>query len=340
MRACVLEEQAPIDREPLRFLDVPDPEPGPGEIRLRVRVCGICRTDLHVIEGDLEPRRLPLIPGHQVVGIVDRLGEGAGRFDHGDRVGVAWLRGTCGECGFCVSGRENLCPSSVYTGYHRDGGYAELAVVPERFAYEIPEVFGDAVAAPLLCAGIIGYRALERAEVPPGGRLLLVGFGSSAHVVLQLARARGHEIYVVTRSKEHRELASRMGSVWVGGSGARPPADMDSAIIFAPAGETVPPTLEALGPGGTLALAGIHMSPIPELDYEKHLFHEKRVQSVEANTREDGRGLLRDAADIPVRTEITRFPLEDANRALRTLKEDGINGSGVLVIDDAADPKG
>ena len=326
-----LEQQAPIESRPLRVVEVPEPEPGPGEVRVRVSVCGICRTDLHVIEGDLEPKQLPLIPGHQVVGVVDALGEGAQRFAPGDRVGIAWLRATCGTCALCRSGRENLCEASLYTGYHRNGGYAEAAVVPEDFAYPIPPAFEDADAAPLLCAGIIGFRALSRAEVPPDGRLLLVGFGSSAHVVLQIARHRGHEVYVVTRGEGHRDLARRMGAVWVGGPGEAPPVDVDSAIVFAPAGDVVPPALEAVGPGGTVALAGIHMSDIPALDYERHLFHEKRLQSVEANTRADGRALLSEAAEIPIRPEVTSFPLAEANDALIALKHDSINGSGVLI---------
>ena len=334
MRACVLDEQAPIRSRPLRIADVPDPQPGPAEIRVRVTACGICRTDLHVIEGDLEPRRLPLIPGHQVVGRVDALGPGAGRFEPGDRVGIAWLASTCGACRYCLGGRENLCRGSRYTGYHRHGGYAELAVVPEAFAYEIPAGFDDAHAAPLLCAGIIGYRALARAEVPEAGRLLLIGFGSSAHVVLQLARHRGHDVHVVTRGSGHRALARRMGAAWVGDAGESPPEPMDSAIVFAPAGETVPPALEAVGPGGTVALAGIHMSDLPPLDYERHLFHETRLQSVEANTREDGRGLLAEAAEIPIRPEVTRFALDEANDALIALSNDEIDGSGVLILEE------
>ena len=334
MRACILERQAPIESRPLRLIELPDPEPKWGQIRVRVKVCGICRTDLHVIEGDLDPRRLPLIPGHQVIGVVDALGEGAGRFALGDRVGIAWLRGTCGDCSYCTTGRENLCCGSLYTGYQEDGGYAEFATVAEDFAYAIPPEFENDEAAPLLCAGIIGYRALSRAEVPPKGNLLLVGFGSSAHVVLQIACYRGHDVYVVTRGEGHRELAQSMGARWVGGPGDSPPIDMDSAIIFAPAGEVVPQTLEAVGPGGTVTLAGIHMSTIPALDYESHLFHEKRLQSVEANTRNDGIDLLRTAAEIPIHPKITRFPLEEANEALLALKRDSINGSGVLVVDE------
>ena len=332
MRACVLEAQASIETRPLRLVELPDPEPGPGQVRVRVSACGICRTDLHVIEGDLPPVRLPLVPGHQVVGAVDRCGEGANRFAPGDRVGLGWLGDLCGSCGVCTTGRENLCRAARYTGYHLHGGYAELAVASEDFVYALPDGFDDMHAAPLLCAGIIGFRALARADVPAGGRVLLVGFGSSAHVVLQIARHRGHEVHVLTRGSGHRDLARRMGATWTGAPGERPPVEMDSAIVFAPAGETVPPALEAIGPGGTVALAGIHMSDIPPLDYERHLFHEKRLQSVEANTREDGRGLLEEASAIPIRPEVTRFGLDEVNEALIKLKRDDIDGSGVVVI--------
>ncbi len=332
MLAYRVEKQAPAQSRPLRATNLPLLEPAPGEIRIYVTACGVCRTDLHVIEGDLRAANLPLVPGHQVVGVVDALGAGVSRWRPGDRVGIAWLRGTCGACGYCATGRENLCDESSYTGYHRDGGYAEAAVVHEDFAYRIPARFDDAEAAPLLCAGIIGYRALRRAEVPPRGRLLLVGFGSSAHIVLQIARHRGHEVLVVTRGPGRQALARRMGAAWAGGPGDRLPVPADSAIVFAPAGETVPAALEAVGPGGTVALAGIHMSPIPPLDYEKHLFHEKRLQSVEANTRDDGRELLAEAAEIPIRPRVTRFPLEQANEALLALKRGRIDGSGVLVV--------
>lgn len=336
MRAWILETPAPLDRHPLRLEELADPEPGPGEVRVRVRVCGVCRTDLHVVEGDLEAVSSdPVVPGHQIVGTVDRCGRGATRFESGDRVGIAWLRSTCGVCDFCFTGRENLCPSSRYTGYHEDGGYAELAVVDEDFAYPIPDAFADEDAAPLLCAGIIGYRALERARVPEAGRLALFGFGSSAHVVMQIARHRGHQVYVSTRSAGHQELARRMGAVWVGGSDDPFPEPVDSAIVFAPAGEVVPSALEAVGKGGTVALAGIHMSEIPPLDYERHLFHEKSLRSVEANTREDGRRLLEEAAAIPIRPEVTRFPFEEADRALERLAADEIDGSAVLVLGDA-----
>jgi propanol-preferring alcohol dehydrogenase len=332
MKAAVLERIAPIGTSPLSLRDAPIPSPGPGEIRVRVRACGICRTDLHVIEGDLPPRKLPVIPGHQVVGIVDAAGEGANRFPCGARVGIAWLARTCGACSFCTAGKENLCEASLFTGYHRDGGFAEFAVVPERFAYRIPDAFGDAEAAPLLCAGIIGYRALTRAELPPGGALAIYGFGSSAHIVLQLALHRGAAAYVCTRGEAHREMAKEMGAAWVGEDPAEMPVRADSAILFAPAGELVPPALRALKKGGTLALAGIHMSDVPGMRYEECLFYEKNVRSVTSNTREDGEGLLREAAEIPLRPKVTAFPLSAANRALQMLKDDRISGSGVLLI--------
>lgn len=333
MKAMVLERIAAVDERPLHMVNMPDPQPGPGEIRVRVSACGVCRTDLHVIEGDLPEHTLPIIPGHQVVGRVDALGPGVGEFAPGDRVGVAWLRGTCGSCEYCLRGAENLCPDSRYTGYHANGGYAELAVVSEGFAYPIPDGFDDLQAAPLLCAGIIGYRALQRAEVPPGGRLALYGFGSSASVVIQIALHRGYEVHVVSRGDSHRRLAREMGAHWVGVPGEAPPVEVDSAIIFAPAGDIVPDALESVRKGGTVATAGIYMTPVPELDYEAHLFHEKNLRSVEANTREDGRGLLREAAEVPVRARVTPFPLEEANEALIRLKNDDIDGSAVLVID-------
>jgi propanol-preferring alcohol dehydrogenase len=330
----ILREQASIEEHPLEEVELPDPEPGRREILIRVSVCAICRTDLHVIEGDIPIGGLPIVPGHQVVGVVEALGpECRRRFRVGDRVGIAWLRRTCGECEFCLARRENLCPGSLYTGYHEHGGYAERAVVRESFAYPIPDSFTDEQAAPLLCAGIIGYRALKRSQLPPEGRLALYGFGSSAHVVIQIALHRGHEVYVMTRGEGHRALAREMGAAWVGGSRDLPPEPVHSAIIFAPAGEIVPDALRALRPGGTLALSGIHMSPVPELDYEKHLFHEKTLQSVEANTREDGRELLKEAAAVPIRPKVTPFGLSDANEALVRLRRDEIDGTGILVLD-------
>jgi len=328
----LLARNAPITNRPLRLATLDDPEPGANEILVRVAACGICRTDLHVIEGDLPTRKLPIIPGHQVVGRVEALGEGATRFEPGQRVGIAWLRHTCGRCDDCLHGRENLCARSFYTGYHHDGGYAELAVVDESYAYAIPDAFSDVEATPLLCAGIIGYRALMRSDLPPGGRLGIYGFGSSAHIVLQIARARGSEVFVCTRGAGHRALAARMGASWVGDDEDFP-APVDSAIVFAPAGELVPRALRSLRKGGTVALAGIYMSPVPEMEYESCLFHEKTVRSVEANTRADGRALLAEAAAIGLRPRVTTFPLRQANDALIRLAQDGIDGSGVLVME-------
>ena len=332
MRALVLSEIGPIDTSPLHCVERPAPTPGPREVRLKVRCCAICRTDLHVIEGELPRHTLPIIPGHQIVGTVDQLGEGCTQVRTGQRIGVAWLRGTCGTCRFCQTQRENLCESSAYTGYHADGGYAEYAVVPEDFAYEIPPVFEDADAAPLLCAGIIGYRALKRCRLKPGGKLALYGFGSSAHVVLQIALRRGCEVHVVSRTAAHQDLARSLGARWVGASAAQMPVRVDSAIIFAPAGRLVPPALEQLEKGGTLALAGIYMSAVPSLEYEKHLFYERDVHSVTANTRADARELLAEAAEIPIRPHVTTYALAEANHALQDLKADRISGTGVLMM--------
>lgn len=332
MRAVVLDAPAPITAHPLRVADLPVPEPAAGEILVRVSACGICRTDLHIVEGELPLVRKPVVPGHQVVGRVERLGSGAARFRVGDRVGIAWLRFTCSECRFCSAGRENLCERARFTGYHADGGFAEHAVVDEAFAYAIPAALDDdVVAAPLLCAGIIGYRALRLSRVPAGGRLGIYGFGSSAHLVLQIARAWGSEVFVCTREASHRALARSLGAVWAGGLDDRMPVPADGTIIFAPAGELVPLALRNLGPGGTLALAGIHMSAIPALDYAD-LYRERTVTSVTANTREDGGALLAEAARISLRPTVTRFPLADAHRALEALKRGAFTGSGVLVV--------
>jgi propanol-preferring alcohol dehydrogenase len=332
MRAMVLSSPAPIDAAPLRLTQLPVPEPTDNEIRVRVEACGVCRTDLHVSEGELPPQVERIVPGHQVVGIVDGCGPAAGRFRAGDRVGIAWLRSTCGTCRYCRRGQENLCPGARFTGYHADGGYAEYALVREDFAYPIPAGLGAAEATPLLCAGIIGFRAVRRAEVTPGCRLGLYGFGSSAHIAIQVARHWGCTVYVMTRDERHQELARALGAAWAGGATEMPPEKLDSAIVFAPAGEIVLPALEALDYGGTLALAGIYMTDIPTLTYERHLFHEKNLRSVTANTRADGEELLRIAAEIPIRPQTTAFPLEDANRALQQLKHDAIQGSGVLVV--------
>jgi propanol-preferring alcohol dehydrogenase len=327
----VLTRQARIATRPLALRDLADPIPGPAEILIEVAACGVCRTDLHVIEGDLPAHRLPLVPGHQVVGRVVASGAGATRFRPGDRVGIAWLRETCGTCASCRAGRENLCDGSRYTGWDADGGYAEAAIVPEAFAYPIPAAFSDADAAPLLCAGIIGYRALRRARVEPGQKLGLYGFGSSAHIVAQIARSRGCDVYVSTRDAAHRRLAEELGAVWTGDTLEAVPAPLDSAIVFAPAGEIVPAALRSLGKGGTLALAGIHMSDLPSMSYDACLFHEKTLTSVESNTRADGEELLREAEAIGLRPRITAFGLTEANEALLALAGDGVRGTAVLV---------
>jgi propanol-preferring alcohol dehydrogenase len=328
----VLEDIAPIDSAPLKLKELEDPTPGPGEVRLKVQCCAICRTDLHVIEGELPKEKLPIIPGHQIVGTVDALGKGARRLRRGQRIGVAWLRHTCGKCGFCKSDRENLCESQLFTGYHADGGYADYALVPEDFAYEIPDGFGDVAAAPLLCAGIVGYRALKRSNLPDGGRLGIYGFGASAHVIMQIALHRGCDVFVVTRGESHRQLARKMGAVWAGETPQEMPVKTHSAIIFAPSGKLVPPALEKLEKGGTLSLAGIYMTPIPEMEYERCVFYERNIHSVTANTRRDGQELLEEAAKIPIRPHTTTYDLPDANRALQDLKHDRIDGTGVLMI--------
>jgi alcohol dehydrogenase, propanol-preferring len=330
----VLRGQASIESQPLRLEERDAPRPAEDDLLLRVAACAICRTDLHVIEGDLPLARAPLVPGHQIVGHVKETGARCQRFRPGQRVGVAWLRRTCGRCPYCRRGRENLCAQAEFTGYHADGGFAEYALVPEAFAYAIPPGFADVEAAPLLCAGIIGYRALVLSEVPDGGRLGLYGFGSSAHVTLQVARARGCQVYVFTRGGRHRELARALGATWTGDSGDAAPVKLDSAIIFAPAGELVPLALDNLDRGGTLALAGIHMSPVPALDYDRHLFYERTIRSVTASTRRDGEALLAEAARIGLRPETTTFPLAEANAALALLRRDRLQGSGVLLMSD------
>ncbi len=333
MRAMVLSRTAGIDESPLELQDVPMPEPGPNEVRIKVNVCAICRTDLHIIEGDLPEAKRPVIPGHQVVGVVEKAGAQCRRLRIGQRVGIAWLRSTDGTCGFCRGGRENLCRKSRYTGYHTDGGYCEYAVVPEDFAYDLSDTIDDVTVSPLLCAGLIGYRALVRADVSERRRLLLIGFGSSAHIVLQMAIHRGCDVYVVTRSPEHVRLASSMGAAWAGDNIASTPALAESAILFAPVGDLVPPAMERLERGGILSIAGVHLSDVPPLNYERQLFYEKEIRSVTSNTRNDGRNLLAEAAAANVRPQVTTYPLADANRALQDLKHSRIDGSGVLLVD-------
>jgi propanol-preferring alcohol dehydrogenase len=322
----------PVETRPLARVERPVPQPAPDEIRVAVDVCAVCRTDLHVIEGELAPRRAGMIPGHQVVGRVAALGATARRFRIGARVGVAWLRRACGACRFCVSARENLCLAPQFTGWDADGGYAEQLVVPEAFAYALPEALAPEQAAPLLCAGIIGYRSYLRSRVRAGGRLGLYGFGGSAHIVIQIARHHGCEVFVVTRGGLHRELAESLGAAWVGEAGETPPRPLDGAILFAPAGELVPVALAALDRGATLAVAGIHLSQIPPLDYPTHLFEERQLCSVTANTRADGEALLALAAEIPIRTHTQAYPLEAANEALIDLKHDRVRGSALLRI--------
>jgi propanol-preferring alcohol dehydrogenase len=335
MKAMVLTNAADAGDEPLTLSELPAPEPGPDAVRVRVRVCGVCRTDLHIVEGDLPAAKRPVIPGHEVVGLVDRVGRDVRTLQEGDRVGIAWLQRVCGRCEFCVSGRENLCPSAQFTGYHIDGGYAEYAVVPESFAYPIPKAFTDEEAAPLLCAGIIGYRALRLSGVKPGQRLGLYGFGASAHIAIQVARHWGCSVFVCSLREEHRALARELGAAWVGGSADSPPEKLHGAILFAPAGELVPPALRALEKGGTLAVAGIYLSPIPTLDYNRELFGERVVRSVTANTKQDGLDLLQEAAAVPIRPRTERFALSEANRALQALKAGIIKGAAVLHIADS-----
>jgi propanol-preferring alcohol dehydrogenase len=330
----VMRHPAPVADRPLRPEDLDDPVAGPGQILVEIHACAICRTDLHVVEGELPTLRSPLVPGHQAVGRVAGRGRDATRFREGDRVGIAWLRRTCGRCLYCATDRENLCERAEFTGWHADGGYAEYAVVDEEYAYAIPANFSDVEAAPLLCAGIIGYRALKLAAVRPGGRLGMYGFGSSAHVTIQLARGRNMEVYVCTREPAHRELAQSLGAAWVGDVHEPMPHRAEGTILFAPAGELVPVALGNLARGGTLALAGIYMTPIPRLDYEAELFYERGVRSVTANTRADGAELLAEAARIPVRLATTEFPLDVANQALELLKRGVISGSGVLLTDE------
>jgi len=332
VQAFLLEKPQPIERAPLRAANVPKPTARLGELLIRVTACGLCHTDLHTVEGDIALPRTPIIPGHQVVGIVESLGQGVTGPAVGRRVGVAWLHQTCGKCRFCTTGRENLCPDARFTGLDADGGYAEYMTAVADFTYPIPEGFPDEQAAPLLCAGIIGFRALRQSRVQPGERLGLFGFGASAHVTIQVARHWGCPVYVFTRSPRHQALARRLGAAWVGKVPDRPPVRLDAAINFAPSGELVPPALENLAPGGTLALAGIHMTDTPPLDYQKHLYREKSLVSVTAATRQDGRDLLALAAEIPIRTEVQVFPFEEANRALEMLKRSEISGATVLRI--------
>ena len=331
MKAMVLEKCAPAEEAPLRLAEVPDPQPAEGEVVVRVEACGVCHTDLHTVEGELGMDCVPIVPGHEVIGVVERLGPGCRRFGEGQRVGVPWLHWTCGTCRYCERGLENLCEEAKFTGYHVNGGYAQKVKVPEDFAYAVPEGLEPVAAAPLMCAGIIGYRSLRLSEIRPGGRLGLYGFGASAHIAIQVARHWDCEVFVFTRSEGHKAHARELGAAWVGEADDEPPARLDSAIVFAPAGWIVPHALRALDRGGTLALAGIYMTPVPGLDYERDLFYERTVRSVTASTRRDGEELLRLAAEIPIATETTAMPLAEANGALQALKRREVRGAAVLV---------
>jgi len=332
MKAMQLKSFAPIEQKPLKLVNHLTPVPGSQDILLRIKVCGVCHTDLHTVEGDLPQVPLPIIPGHQVVGIIEKIGKNTSRFNVGDRVGAAWLNSVDETCRFCRDGNENLCEDARFTGYHVNGGYAEFMVISEKFAYGIPEIFTDAEASPLLCAGIIGYRALKQCRIKPGQRLGLYGFGASAHVAIQVALYWGCEVYVFSRSQKHRNLAKKLGAAWTGESQDIPPVKMDGSVNFTPSGPTVLDSLKALEKGGTLALAGIYMTPIPEMDYQKYLYHERTLCSVANATRQDGEDLLKIAAEIPIQTTVHSFNFEEANIALKLLKESKIDGAAVLQI--------
>ncbi len=344
MRAMVLDHPRPAEQNPLSARDLRLPTPGAGEIRVRVRVCGVCRTDLHIVEGDLKLPKLPVVPGHQIVGLVETLGPDTSLFRAGDRVGIPWLYSVDEDCPFCQRGQENLCDNGRFTGFHVDGGYAEAVIVREDFAYPIPQRFDDAHAAPLLCAGVIGYRSFRLSQARPGDRLGMYGFGGSAHIVLQMARHLGCEVYVFTRALAHRELALSLGAAWAGdanlsggpplsapGLGGQGGILLDAAIVFAPAGPLVPEALRAVRKGGTVALAGITMSQIPAMDYEL-LYQERVLRSAANSTRDDVRECLQLAAEVPVKTAVQIFPLEQANQALQALKHSKIDGAAVLKI--------
>ena len=340
MRAWWVHEPGPVAPAsggsragPLRGGERPQPEPGPGQVRVAVSTCGVCRTDLHLAEGDLPPRRPACIPGHEIVGTVEAAGPGATRFSVGDRIGIAWLRHTCGACRWCRRGAENLCLAPRFTGWDNDGGYAEYAVVDEDYAYALPDGLDDLHAAPLLCAGIIGYRALRRSQLPPGGRLGIYGFGASAHLAAQVALHEGARVHVLTRSAAAQRLALDLGADSAAGAYDAPPEPLDAAVLFAPVGDLVPVALEALDRGGTLAVAGIHLSDVPALDYQRHLFQERALVSVTANTRQDGEEFLALAVRMDLRVSVQPYPLDAADRALADLAGDRVSGAAVLVVD-------
>ena len=318
-------------RAPLEAKSWPDPVPGAGQVLVRVRACGVCRTDLHVVDGDLREPKLPLVPGHQIVGIVEGAGEGAARFNPGERVGVPWLGWTCGECRYCLSGRENLCERARFTGYQLDGGYAERCVADERFCFPLPDGMTDSEVAPLLCAGLIGYRSLRLSGDPE--RLGLYGFGGSAHIVCQVAAHEGRRVFALTREgdSDGQNFARSLGAEWAGGAETGPPEPLDAAIVFAPAGELVPLALRALAPGGVVVCAGIHMSDIPAFPYEI-LWGERQIRSVANLTRRDGEEFLELARRVPIQTAVTAYPLEAANEALGDLRRGRLRGAAVLSV--------
>ncbi len=332
MNAWVVSQPGPMEEGPLILVEREDPRPGAGEVRVRVAVCGVCRTDLHLAAGELPPRHPNVVPGHEVVGVVDACGPGAHRFQPGQRIGIAWLRSTCGRCRFCRRGDENLCIEPRFTGWDEDGGYAEFAVIDEAYAYVLPESYDDLHAAPLLCAGIIGYRGLRRAALPagPGGRLGIYGFGASAHLAAQIALHEGARVHVLTRSVEAQRLALDLGATSAGDPEDGPPELLDSAVLFAPAGGLVPVALKALDRGGTLAVAGIHLSDVPPLRYQDHLFLERNLRSVTANTRRDGEEFLALAARFPLRVETVTYPFDRADAALADLSRGRVTGAAVI----------
>lgn len=330
MKAMQLSRSAPVEQAPLTLVDLSPPTPAGDELLVRVQACGVCHTDLHIVEGEV-PTDRPIVPGHQVVGTVERIGAKATGWKPGDRVGIPWLHRTCRQCGFCATDRENLCDVARFTGKHVNGGYAEYAIVVAEYAVRLPDALDDVHAAPLLCAGIVGYRALRLSDIQQGRPLGLYGFGASAHLAIQVAVHWGCEVFVATRSREHQQLAKQLGAAWVGEADAVPSAALDAAVMFAPAGRLVPPALRALRKGGTLALAGIYMSAIPELDYDR-LYHERTIRSVANATRADARAFMELAGTIPVRSKVETFPLEQANTVLGRMKRSELRAAAVLTV--------
>jgi len=331
MRAWVLDRQAPASQSPLRLVQLPDPEPGPGEVGLRVLACGVCHTDLHIVQGDLPLMRSPLIPGHQIVGRIEKVGAGVDASRVGSRVGITWLSSACGRCQWCLSSRENLCEQARFTGYHVDGGFAEIAVAPAAAAYPLPGSFDDVQAAPLLCAGVIGYRSYRLCQVEPGQRLGLFGFGASAHLTLQIARHYGCEVYVFSRGQAHRKLALDLGAAWAGQTGEQPPAKLHAAITFAPVGSVVAEALAVLERGGTVAINAIHLDSIPELDYGRHLYWERTLRSVTNLTSTDAQEFLELAGRLRPRTIVRAFPLHQANQVLALMADSKLRAAAALV---------